>query len=72
MTKKRSSYQPEDKLMYDLRFQSFMHKLMNISNLSPKEDYLYRLMDTVAYQDFETAMSGTILDFADVANDNQI
>lgn len=70
MSIKKTTYKPEDKLFYDLKFKSFINKLINISNLSPREDYLYCLMDTVAYQDLETAMNSQIIDFADIANDN--
>lgn len=63
-------YEPNIRLEYDMRFQSFLMKLTNISNLYPREKYLYPLMDKVIFQDFETAMSSTIVDFADVSNDN--
>ena len=65
-----TKYQPNDKLEYDLRFQSFLHKLTNISNLYPREKFLYPLMDKVIFNDFETAMSSAIIDFADISNDN--
>ncbi len=65
-----NKYNP-DALEYDIRFQSFLMKITNISNLYPREKYLYPLMDKVIFKDFETAMSSTIIDFADVSNDNQ-
>jgi hypothetical protein len=63
-------YQPNDRLEYDLRFQAFLSKLVNVSNLHPKEIYLYPLMDKVIFKDFETAIGSTIIDFAEISNDN--
>ena len=66
----KTQYEPSTRLEYDIRFQSFLMKITNISNLYPREKYLYPLMDKVIFKDFETAMSSTIIDFADVSNDN--
>jgi hypothetical protein len=56
---------------YDLRFQGFLTKLVNIGNLCPRERHLYPLMDSVVFQDLETAMNGVIEDFAkEACNDN--
>jgi hypothetical protein len=66
-----TQYEPGIRLQYDIHFQSFLMKLTNISHLYPREKYLYSLMDKVIFKDFETAMSSTIIDFADVSNDNQ-
>ena len=64
-------YQHIEKLEYDLRFQAFLNKIVNISNLYPRDQHLYPLMDTVAFRDLETAMINTIIDFANASNDNQ-
>jgi hypothetical protein len=57
---------------YDLRFQAFLTKIMNISNLHPRDQYLYPLMDKVVFKDLETAMISTIQDFAaEASNDNK-
>ena len=64
-------YKHIEKTEYDLRFQSFLNKMMNISNLYLRDQNLYPLMDKVAFKDLETAMIATIQDFAaDASNDN--
>ena len=65
-----SKYQAHARLEYDLRFQNFLNKLVNVSSLQPRELYLYPLMDRVVFKDFETAIGGTIADFAEASNDN--
>ena len=64
------SYKHIARAEYDLRFQAFLTNVMNISNLQPREHYLYRLMDRVAFKDLETAMMETIVDFTQISNDN--
>ena len=66
----KTTYQNEAKLEYDLRFQNFLNKLVSVSNLHPRELYLYPLMDRVVFKDFETALGGMIADFAKASNDN--
>lgn len=65
-----TKYTSRARLEYDLRFQNFLSKLVSASNLQPRELYLYPLMDRVVFKDFETAIGGTIADFASVSNDN--
>ncbi|MEZ5902066.1 MAG: hypothetical protein R3D88_02000 [Alphaproteobacteria bacterium] len=65
-------YKHIEKMEYDLRFQSFLTKIMNISNLYPRDQHLYPLMDKVAFKDLETAMIVVIQDFAaEASNDNK-
>ena len=71
MTKITSKYHAHARIEYDLRFQNFLAKLINVSNLQPRELYLYPLMDRVVFKDFETAIGGTIADFAKASNDNE-
>lgn len=66
----KTTYQTAARLEYDLRFQNFLSKLVNVSSLQPRELYLYPLMDKVVFKDFETAIGGTIADFAQASNDN--
>lgn len=64
-------YKHIEKTEYDLRFQAFLTKMMNISNLHPRDKHLYPLMDKVVFKDLETAMIATIQDFAtEASNDN--
>ncbi len=66
------SYKHIEKMEYDLRFQAFLTKIVNISNLYPRDQHLYPLMDKVVFKDLETAMISTIEDFAtEVSNDNK-
>jgi len=65
-------YKHIEKTEYDLRFQSFLNKIMNVSNLYPRDQHLYPLMDKVVFKDLETAIITTIQDFAaDASNDNK-
>ena len=64
-------HQAHARMEYDLRFQNFLNKLVNVSSLQPRELYLYPLMDRVVFKDLETAISGTIADFAKASNDNE-
>jgi len=65
------AYKHIEKMEYDLRFQAFLTKIVNIGNLHPREQHLYPLMDKVVFKDLETAMNVTIEDFATQAcNDN--
>lgn len=66
-------YKHIEKTEYDLRFQSFLNKIMNVSNLYPRDQHLYPLMDKVVFKDLETAIITTIQDFAaEASNDNKI
>lgn len=62
-------YSESEKQSYDLRFMHFIIDLNDIWNFQPREQYLYTLMDKVVFEDFETAVEGTILDFENPAND---
>jgi hypothetical protein len=65
-------YKHIERAEYDLRFQSFLTKIVNIGSLHPRDQHLYPLMDKVVFKDLETAMNTTIEDFANNAcNDNQ-
>lgn len=55
---------------YRVRYMKVMDDLNQISKMQPREKYMYRLMDTVIFQDFETALDGMIEDFQ-IANDNK-
>ena len=55
---------------YSVRLNKAMDDLNKISMMVPRSQYMYRLMDTVIFQDFETALDGIIEDFH-AANDNQ-
>lgn len=68
----RRTYRHIEKMEYDLRFQTFLMKIMNISSLYPREQHLYPLMDRVAFKDLETAVLNAINDFAaEASNDNK-
>jgi len=48
-----------------------MENLNKIADMKPKERYMYRLMDTVIFHDFETALDVVIEDFKEAHNDNE-
>lgn len=45
------------KKRYDLRFRHFIREIRGVSKMSPKEKYLYRIMDGVPFQDLETSIA---------------
>lgn len=59
------------KANYRVRYLKAMKNLSDIANMAPKERYIYRLMDTVIFHDFETALDVVIEDFNNVSNDNK-
>ncbi len=66
---KKQIYPVNDKQEYDTRFLHVLNDLHDIANFSPREQYLYPLMDKVIFKDFETALEGTIIDFETPEND---
>ena len=52
------------------RYIKVVKNLRQISNMQPEEKYIYRLMDTVIFHDFETALDVVIEDFKNAHNDN--
>lgn len=60
----------EQESEYHQLYLKVMKDLSTISQMRPRERYMYRLMNTVIFQDFETALDAMIEDFQ-IANDNQ-
>lgn len=58
------------KVNYRVRYVRVMENLNKITDMQPKERYMYRLMDTVIFHDFETALDVVIEDFQKANNDN--
>lgn len=59
------------KANYRVRYVKVMENLNKITDMKPKERYMYRLMDTVIFHDFETALDVVIEDFKEANNDNE-
>lgn len=59
------------KANYRVRYVKVLENLAEIQNMQPRGRYLYRLMDTVIFHDFETALDVVIEDFKSADNDNQ-
>lgn len=55
---------------YKARYVRVVKNLGDISKMKPEEKYMYRLMDTVIFHDFETALDVVIEDFKNADNDN--
>ena len=55
---------------YKARYIKVVKNLSDISKMKPEEKYIYRLMDTVIFHDFETALDVVIEDFKNAHNDN--
>ena len=58
------------KASYRIRYEQVIENLSEIATYDPKEKYMNQLMDTVIFQDFETALDTMIEDFH-AANDNK-
>lgn len=59
------------KRRYKARYIKVVKNLNDISKMRPEEKYMYRLMDTVIFHDFETALDVVIEDFKNAHNDNK-
>jgi len=55
---------------YKIRYVKVIEDLSTISQMIPREKYIYRLMDSVIFHDFETALDVVIEDFKKADNDN--
>ncbi len=55
---------------YRVRYVKVLENLGTIHNMQPRERYLYRLMNTVIFNDFETALDVVMEDFKEAHNDN--
>ena len=58
------------KTNYRVRYIKTMENLAKISNMQPQETYMHCLMDTVIFQDFETALDVVMENFRHGHNDN--
>lgn len=65
----------EMKKRYDVRFRHFMREMTAVSRMTPKEKYLYRMMDGVPFKDLETAILMAKIDhkgqIEEMVNDNK-
>lgn len=59
------------KQSYRVRYVKVIEDLTKISEMKPNERYMYSLMNTVIFQDFETALDVVIEDFKNSSNDNK-
>lgn len=61
----------EDKDNYDRHFQSFLSKIIEVAKYTPKEKYLYPVMEGVPFNDLEVALDLVVMERAKrKANDN--
>ena len=56
---------------YRVRYVKVLENLNEIHNMQPRERYIYRLMNTVIFHDFETALDVVLEDFKNAQNDNK-
>jgi len=56
---------------YKARYIKVVKNLNSIAKMKPEEKYIYRLMNTVIFHDFETALDVVIEGFKNSHNDNQ-
>ncbi len=62
----------KDLKTYSKRYRSFVKKLSNIKRMTPKEKYLFPLMDGVPFQDLEIAILLCEMAHEKASNDNKI
>ena len=56
---------------YRARYLRMMSNMTEIAGMTPKSKYMYRLMNTTIFQDFETALDVVIEDYKNASNDNK-
>ncbi len=61
----------KQKNAYRVRYVKVLENLTEIHNMPPRERYIYRLMNTVIFHDFETALDVVMEDFKEAHNDNK-
>ncbi len=67
-----ANMKPEEKSLYDLRFQTFLFKIVDVAKYSPREKYLYPIMNGVPFRDLEVALDMAVQELAKrKANDNK-
>ena len=67
-----ANMKPEEKSLYDLRFQTFLFKIVDVAKYSPREKYLYPIMNGVPFRDLEVALDMAVQERAKrKANDNK-
>lgn len=59
------------KKQYRARYLKVMSNMTEIASMKPKKRYMHRLMNTVIFQDFETALDVIIEDYKNASNDNK-
>lgn len=57
---KIANMKPEEKNQYDLRFQTFLYKIVDVAKYNPREKYLYPIMNGVPFKDMEVALDMAI------------
>ena len=55
-----ANMKPEEKSQYDLRFQTFLYKIVDVAKYSPREKYLYPIMNGIPFKDLEVALEMAI------------
>lgn len=67
-----ANMKPEEKSQYDLRFQTFLFKIVDVAKYKPKEKYLYPIMNGVPFKDLEVALEMAVQECAKrKSNDNK-
>ena len=67
-----ANMKPEEKSQYDQRFQTFLFMIVDVAKYSPKEKYLYPIMNGVPFRDLEVALEMAVQERAKrKSNDNK-
>lgn len=66
-----SNAKPEERAGYDAAFQAFLEKIMTVAKYTPREKYLYPIMNGVPFKDLNVALDMAVLERGKrKANDN--
>ncbi len=67
-----ANLKPEDKDTYDKRFQTVLSKIVDVAKFTPRERYLYPIMEGVPFKDLEVALDMAVMERAKrKVNDNE-
>lgn len=66
-----ANLKPEDRDRYDLRFQEFLARMVEVAGYSPRQKYLYPIMEGIPFKDLEVALEIAVAErMKHKANDN--
>lgn len=66
-----ANMKPEERDRYDADFQAFLEKIITVAKFTPREKYLYPVMNGVPFKDMSVALDIAVMEHKKKkANDN--